>query len=430
MKRLIPLFLVLLLLCGCAAENKDYTLPVATTQSTATDVPPSDSGKSATPTEEKEQRLYTTYSPDETETTMFSSDSMMFFTAFYEEGRLYSGSSSILSYFDFELEKRIVLCSQPNCTHSTEDCFALISTDRMGIWRYKNGKVIAAVQDEEEQYSLISLDPSTGERKTIADLSAPEGMYRSFSMGYLLEDYAVFMTHDQKVAINEPSENHAKAVVVELSSGKVTVLREVVERSVICTDILSAAGNCVLFTYTSGGDLLPTYEEYVAQGNDPESYWEYYSENTESVKELYNLSDGTCQKLENFSVSTCFTYQELFYYQSLMDDTVNCLDMNTGEIAFVTEAPAGAALVGAHDGRLFFNQPGEGEYWNYYWYELETGELRQYDQEHQFSVMPFSLHYENEEYFFGLMDGKGGTYYIRKQDFYNENWDAAKPMFR
>lgn len=428
MKRLILLFMSLFLLSGCAVQSIDYTLPTATVSTTqVAELVTEPIGSSASVTV-KEQRQYNTYSPDETATAMLSSDAMMFFTAFYEDGRLYRGGS-VLSYCDFDLQKQIVLCSQPNCKHNTESCFALISTDRTGFWRYKNGRVIAAVQDENEEYRLISLDPATGERKTIADLSAPEGMYRYFSMGYLLDDYAVFMTHDGKVSINEPSENHAKAVVVELSTGKVTVLKEVVERSVICTDILSAAGNGVILSYTAGGDELPTYEDYVAQGYDPESYWAYYSENTEQIVELYRLSGGTCQRLENFSPSNCYTYQEGFYYQSLMDDTIFRLDMNTGEIKQITEAPHGAALVGARDGRLFFNQPTQSEYWNYYWYELETGELHQYDSEHRFSTMPFSAHYESDKYFFGLMAEKNGTYYISKQDFYNENWEAAKPMF-
>lgn len=106
MKKILIFLLPVLLLCGCTPQVSDYTLPTVSTPPETT-VPPTDT------TQTKEYREYTTY-PVEHPTDNVSGD------LWYEENAL------VVSCYDTDLRRKVVLCSQPSCTHSNRDCAAYL----------------------------------------------------------------------------------------------------------------------------------------------------------------------------------------------------------------------------------------------------------------------------------------------------------------
>ena len=83
-------------------------------------------------------------------------------------------------------------------------------------------------------------------------------------------------------------------------------------------------------------------------------------------------------------------------------------------------------LLTLYDGRIFYNlvpEDEESEVWSFFWYDMTTGETRQFQK--GIPTMVFSIHGETADYFYGLLEGRNGKCFISKQDFYNENYDAA-----
>ena len=103
------------------------------------------------------------------------------------------------------------------------------------------------------------------------------------------------------------------------------------------------------------------------------------------------------------------------------NDTVFMYDGHTGQVT-PCFTQADVILIRYYDGRVWCNTRAEYETdAEFYWYDLQTGEKQQFQK--GVSPMIFSIHGETEDYFYGL--GPGTTRGISKQDFYNENYDAA-----
>jgi hypothetical protein len=73
------------------------------------------------------------------------------------------------------------------------------------------------------------------------------------------------------------------------------------------------------------------------------------------------------------------------------------------------------------DGRIIYNICKEDGGYDYYWYDLTTGETQQFQKGEDWMI--FGLNEETADYFVGLYQGR--DCFIHKQDFYNENYDAA-----
>ena len=93
MKKLLILLVSVLLLCGCTPQISDYTLSTVPS-SPETTVPPTET------TQAKEYREYATY-PVEHPTDNVSGN------VWYEDNAL------VVSCYDTDLRRKVVLCSQP-----------------------------------------------------------------------------------------------------------------------------------------------------------------------------------------------------------------------------------------------------------------------------------------------------------------------------
>ena len=111
---------------------------------------------------------------------------------------------------------------------------------------------------------------------------------------------------------------------------------------------------------------------------------------------------------------------------ALVDGTTVCVyDGYTGQVTPYFEQDR-IGLLTLLDGRIVYNvYPEEGsgtEEWDFFWYDLTTGESRQFQE--GIGTMVFSVHEETADYFHGSYNGRSNCF-ISKQDFYNENYDAA-----
>ena len=98
------------------------------------------------------------------------------------------------------------------------------------------------------------------------------------------------------------------------------------------------------------------------------------------------------------------------------NNTIESLDFpinRDGEIEFINRQDK--------DGRIIYNICKEDGGYEYFWYDLSTGETQQFQR--GIDLMIFSLSEETADYFIGYY--KGSNLYISKQDWYNENYDAV-----
>ena len=106
MKKCLIVLVISLLLCGCTPQMQDYTLSTAPTEQLL----PTDS---MVPLETRPYREYATYPVEHPAPNVWGN-------------MVFSTKSKIVHYYDMELRRQVVLCSQPNCTHSSEDCTAYL----------------------------------------------------------------------------------------------------------------------------------------------------------------------------------------------------------------------------------------------------------------------------------------------------------------
>ena len=101
-------------------------------------------------------------------------------------------------------------------------------------------------------------------------------------------------------------------------------------------------------------------------------------------------------------------------------DTVYIYDGRTGQITqCFTQENMGMQIY--KDGRIIYNVGKTDGGYDYFWYDLTTGDTQQFQS--GIDLMTFSISEETADYFIGYY--KGSNRYISKQDWYNENYDAA-----
>lgn len=165
MKRLILILVFTLILSGCSHELTDYTLNTVPTNEATEDTNP-------IPDETKPYREYATYPVHQ------PADHIV-------ENYYYYANSQIVSYYDVEIQRRVVLCSQPNCTHSTEECTAFLGSAHQAKYQVVGDNAYALINDYPNggKVRFISLNLVSGERKVLWDLT-PErrNLHREFGL--------------------------------------------------------------------------------------------------------------------------------------------------------------------------------------------------------------------------------------------------------
>ena len=272
MKRFLCALLFVLVLAGCASEGRvpEYTLPVPET----TEAPSTEPSVSESMEQPVEWREYATYP------VRHPSDNV-------EGNKYYYPDSARVCYYDFDLMLSVTLCSQPNCKHNDESCNAFIAPKTMETevkYIMRDGLVYAFYSEGAgNSIKLITLDPVTGERQTLMEYDAGERYikYLSFTV-----DGDVIYYQYTEYGIKENGTNERETIrcyVYDIPSGQSQLSQESVMPEIagigyyaggltmfVCTE------NYYLYEKTEPWTTLPMpIEEYVAQGNDMESYYEY-----------------------------------------------------------------------------------------------------------------------------------------------------------
>ena len=162
------------------------------------------------------------------------------------------------------------------------------------------------------------------------------------------------------------------------------------------------------------------YDRYFAEVYGQHMNTNHYSLNRKTGEKTWVYGDEAEAHIQDLSATR--DRKQAF----MVGNTVCIYDGRTGQVTTCFEQE-NIGYMGYLDGRIIYNvcsstEEGDPEY-SYFWYDLQTGEKKSF----QIGIqnMIFSLEAETADYFYGYSTKDGGNRFISKQDFYNENYDAA-----
>jgi hypothetical protein len=405
----------MLLLCGCTTQIPDYTLSTVPTP-TETTVPNNET------TQVKEYREYTTY-PVEHPTDNVSGN------LWYEENAL------VVSYYDTDLQRKVILCSQPSCTHSNRDCTAYLGGGVGTIYVVRGDVAYALIDDSDKtgSISFVSQNLITGERELIWDLTTEKDVVRErFQLS--VDGSTAFLYFEQyRLVLQEldyiEEDSRCYGYTIDLSNGEREILLDS-EKIVLGNPdwgyadfggeelFVQACTEQYILISTKEYTFLPMQpDEYLAQ-NPNGDYNAYLEENgpqgsTEIVS--INRATGERAKLCDYTEAMlmdmgAFRDKQMSFVR---DNTMCIYDGRTGQVTecFSNENICMHRLA---DGRILYTlDEGDGTFTHWY-YDPYT------DEHHQH----FQHIYGETRDFFRVYTDKGYRF-ISKQDWYNKNYYAA-----
>ena len=407
MKRILILLLSVLLLCGCTPQIPDYTLATVPTTTETTQAP-------IETTQPKEYCEFATY-PVEHPTDNVSGN------LWYEERSL------IVSAYDTDLRRKVVLCSQPSCTHNDRDCPAYLGGGIGTIYVVRGDVAYALIDDSEKsgEITFVSQNLITGQRELIWDLTPEEDVVRErFQLS--LDGSTAFLSFEQYTMVlqelNYSYENYRNyGYAIDLNTGERALLLD--SEKFLLPNAEYGGGELFVQACTEQYILLSTKEytfvplepeDYYAQ-NPSEDYDAYLEENPpQSINEIVsiNRSTGERKKLCDYAEAMqmdmgAFRDKKMSF---LRDDTMCIYDGHTGQVTeyFTNEDICMHRLA---DGRIFYTLEENGAYSHWY-YDPNT------DEHHEHFLY---IHGETCDCFRIYTDK--GYRFITKQDWYNENYD-------
>ncbi|MBR6825099.1 MAG: hypothetical protein IKM59_00990 [Oscillospiraceae bacterium] len=434
MKRCLSVILLLslLLLGGCTEPLPDYILEVPTTEPTTESITEESITETTTP---KEWREYATY-PVERPTDKAIGNAL-----YYTEARA-------VSYYDTELRRTVYMCSQPNCAHSDEKCYAYLGGSMGSTYTVSGDMVYALVDnfDVDGTIRLIERNLVTGDTRTLMDLTPEEDMYKE-SLNFSLCGEELFLTYRQcrrtytfegNVCIYHESDSVQHSYAIDLLTGEQELLLEAKIPSVqgygfggsaivpqMCTR------DYLLIQKVEFKDVLPLSEEEYYKQEPNGDYLAYTREVflSFSTDAYYAVNRKTGERKQICGGMREARLEHGGYRDKKMpfvDGTTVCVyDGYTGQVTPYFEQDR-IGFMTLMDGRIVYNvYPEEGsgtEVWDFFWYDLTTGESHQFQE--GIGTMVFSVHEETADYFHGNYNGRSNCF-ISKQDFYNENYDGA-----
>ncbi len=451
MKKLLLITVAMvLLLCGCTKELPAYELPPDTTA-------PNESVET-TPVQEKEWEEFNTYPVElDVDDLLGHTDHEIVFL-----------QGKYAQYYDVEMHRAFAFCSQPNCTHSDESCPSYFGGDSVTDTDYVvAGDSIYAVCTENDGHTLRlrQLKPLTGEKTDLYTDTLPEpvqdtdedGTPRNvmyyfqspdlqFTGSALILQYQITRQEDRFEADRQTSQGSGEKVILryDLNNG---TLRELLRSDVpmygsvwLSPDaILDAADRYALLSTHDSFQTVPmTEEEYAQNGGDAEGYPDYIGGVFEARERgqilIWNLETDEKTVLcapEELGMNSSYALDRQRHRVCFLknDRELWRLDLRDGSQIKLLELEGNICNISQWDGRVFFStwrDLEDGTTWyDWYWFEPETGELRQYQKDENFCV--FSIWGETDSYFYGCgADDTGAV--LSKQDFYNENYDAAQSV--
>ena len=409
MKRILILFLSVLLLWGCTPQISDYTLATVPTTAETTEAP-------IETTQPKEYCEFATY-PVEHPTDNVSGN------LWYEERAL------IVSAYDTDLRRKVVLCSQPSCTHNDRDCPAYLGGGIGTVYVVRGDVAYALIDDSEKsgEITFVSQNLITGHRELIWDLTPEKNVVRErFQLS--VDGSTAFLSFEQYTMVlqelNYSYENYRNyGYAIDLHTGEREVLLD--SEKLVLANVEYGGGELFVQACTEQYILVSSIEytfvpmapdAYYAQ-NPSGDYDAYLEENPpQSRNEIVSINRATgerkklCDYLEAMLVDMgAFRDKQMSFVRG---NTMCIYDGRTGQVTeyFTNEDICMHRLA---DGRIFYTLEEDGEYSHWY-YDPNT------DEHHQRFLY---IRGETRDCFRIYTDK--GYRFITKQDWYNENYDAA-----
>ena len=315
-------------------------------------------------------------------------------------GFYYAGQA--ISYAASITDKPVVLCSQSGCTHSDTSCAAYVG-DASQFAEYQ-GQWYAMVKDTDNEYTLLNMDPTTRERRTLGHWKETgQGTTRAYL--YLLSHGYAYVTicretYDPQTFTCQQQQPDEK-IRIALATGDSQVLT-------VAGSITAASENHV-FT------VERTYDEN--QHGPLPSY---------ATLREYNLTDGTYRVVSDTAdgfqptVDPNTTYGDLLIWQR--GDTLLVTDVSTLEQREVCTMP-NIVNYWVMDNRAFFITRDDEGICKVYHQLLTGGDPVQLYNEGQTDEMVYGIIEEGNDYFAGSYHEKSG-HLCSKQDFYAERYDT------
>lgn len=450
MKKILLIMIAMaLLLCSCAKELPAYELPSNLTK-------PSESAETIS-TQEKERKEFNTYPVElDVDDLLGHTDHEIVFL-----------QGKYAQYYDVEMHRAFAFCSQPNCTHADESCPSYFGGDNVTDTDYVvAGDSIYAVCTENDGHTLRlrQLKPLTGEKTDLYTDTLPEPVQDTdedgtpryvmyffqspdllFTGNALILQYQITRQEDRFEADRQTSQGSAEKLILryDLNSG---AMRELLRSDVpvygsvwLSPDMILDASDqyALLRVHDSFSETPMTEAEYVKNGSAAEDYPEYIGGILETCERgeilLWDLETGETTVLcapEELGMDSSYALDRQHHRICFLknDRELWRLDLRESSQTKLLELDGDVCNISQWDGRVFFSTWRELEngttWYDWYWFEPETGELRQYQKDENFCV--FSIWGETDSYFYG--GGANGGAVLSKQDFYNENYDAAQSV--
>ena len=410
MKRILILLLSALLLCGCTPQISDYTLATVPTTGETTE-------PSVETTQTKEYREYATY-PVEHPTDNVSGN------IWYEKNAL------VVSCYDTDLRRKVVLCSQPSCTHNNRDCTAFLGGGIGTVYVVRGDIAYALIDDSEKsgEITFVSQNLITGQRELIWDLSPDEDVVRQlFQLS--TDGNTAFLSFEQYTMVYqdlnysyEDFRNYGYAI--DLTTGE----RElVVDSELTVLDYIHLGGDeflvqgCTeqyLLVVESAFTFLPMAPSEYLEQNSTGDYDAYFQENPpQSNAEIVSINRVTGEKTTICDYGEAHMIDMGAFRDKKMsfvrDNTMCVYDGRTGRVTeyFSNESICMHRLA---DGRILYTLEDDAGEFSHWYYDPNT------DEHHQHFL---HIHGETRDCFRIYTDK--GYRFITKQDWYNENYDAV-----
>ena len=410
MKRILFLLLSVLLLCGCTPQIPDYTLATVPTTVETTEAP-------IETTQTKEYREYATY-PVEHPTDNVSGN------LWYEERAL------IVSAYDTDLRRKVVLCSQPSCIHNNRDCAAYLGGGTGTIYVVRGDVAYALIDDSDKTGSItfVSQNLITGQRELIWDLTPEKDVVRErFQLS--IDGSTAFLSFEQyKLVLQEldyiPEDSRCYGYAIDLNTGEREVLLD--SEKLVLTNAEYGGGELYVQACTEQYILLST-KEYTFVPMEPDDYYAqnpngdydaYLEENPpQSMDEIISVNRATGERTKLCDYKDAMLMDMGAFrdkQMSFVRDHIMCIyDGRTGQVTeyFTDEDICMHRLA---DGRIFYTRGEDSGEFSHWYYDPNT------DEHHEHFLY---IHGETRDCFRIYTDK--GYRFITKQDWYNENYDAA-----
>ncbi len=410
MKRILFLLLSVLLLCGCTPQIPDYTLATVPTTVETTEAP-------IETTQTKEYREYATY-PVEHPTDNVSGN------LWYEERAL------IVSAYDTDLRRKVVLCSQPSCIHNNRDCAAYLGGGTGTIYVVRGDVAYALIDDSDKTGSItfVSQNLITGQRELIWDLTPEKDVVRErFQLS--TDGSTAFLSFEQyKLVLQEldyiPEDSRCYGYAIDLNTGEREVLLD--SEKLVLTNAEYGGGELYVQACTEQYILLST-KEYTFVPMEPDDYYAqnpngdydaYLEENPpQSMDEIISVNRATGERTKLCDYKDAMLMDMGAFrdkQMSFVRDHIMCIyDGRTGQVTeyFTDEDICMHRLA---DGRIFYTRGEDSGEFSHWYYDPNT------DEHHEHFLY---IHGETRDCFRIYTDK--GYRFITKQDWYNENYDAA-----